>query len=246
MKLAAIYNVWDGVEHLQGSINCLKKDVDLFIIIYQDVSNYGEKYDPFTEIIEAIKHFPDNKFHLFFYTLEGFGGSINEKKKRNKGIGFANIFGCTHFINMDCDEYYENFGDAKQKYLQSGHKGSVCKMHTYFKNPTLRLDKPENYYVPFIHELKHDTIAGGKEYPFYVDPTRRINETDVVELDIFMHHYSWVRKDIKRKARNSSARANIEKSQLLQDYHSDELKPGFYLKDFDRKLIEVENIFNIS
>jgi hypothetical protein len=43
MKLAAIYNAWDGVELLKGSMNCLKDGVDIFIVIYQDVSNYGGK-----------------------------------------------------------------------------------------------------------------------------------------------------------------------------------------------------------
>jgi hypothetical protein len=38
---------------------------------------------------------------------------------------------------------------------------------------------------------------------------------------------------------------NIERSQLLQDYYSDETKAGYYLKDYKQKLVEVDNIFSI-
>jgi len=46
MKLAAIYNLWDGEELLLGSMKCLKDHVDLFIIVWQEVSNFGEPHNP--------------------------------------------------------------------------------------------------------------------------------------------------------------------------------------------------------
>lgn len=243
MKLAAIYNVFDGIELLYGSMKCMKDDVDLFIIVWQDVSNFGEKYD-------CIKDFklPDFGCNIIFakYEPTSINGTYNEILKRNLGIQYAKEEDCTHFLHVDCDEYYDNFNGAKQQYINSGAKGSVCKILTYFKKPTLRLEKEDNYYVPFIHELKSNTHAGAKEYPFYVDPTRKINETDVQLLNVYMHHYSWIRKDIERKVRNSSAKKNIERSQLLQDYYSDEMKAGYFLKDYNQKLIEVDDLFNIT
>lgn len=239
MKLAAIYNVWDGSELLEGSINCLKNHVDLFIIIWQDVSNFGEYFNPLPDIpIE-------DKIILRKYIPKSVHGSRNEISKRQLGLDIAKQNGCTHFIHLDCDEYYEDFGKSKQAYIESGHKGSVCKMFTYFKEPTLRLENPDNYFVPFIHELRPDTLAGNKKYPFYCDPTRRINENDVIGLPFLMHHYSWIRKDAERKARNSSARNNILKSNLLKDYNGD-ISEGYFLKDYNQKLIRSENIFNIE
>jgi hypothetical protein len=122
----------------------------------------------------------------------------------------------------------------------------VCKLYTYFKSPTLRFDTPDGYFVPFIHELKPDTFAGDRQYPFYVDPTRRINETDVIELPVFMHHFSWIRKDINRKVRNSSAKRNIERSTLLADCLSDDTKAGSFVKDYGKSLIEVTDRFQIE
>lgn len=243
-KLCAIYNVFDSVELLNGSMNCLKKDVDLFIIVWQDVSNFGEKYD-------CTKDFqlPNFGCKIIFSKYEpqiNKGGAWNEIQKRNIGLEIAKENNCTHFLHLDCDEYYENFSEAKKQFIDSGAKGSVCKILTYFKKPTLRLENEDNYYVPFIHELKPDTIAGNTEYPFYVDPTRKINESNVVLLHVYMHHFSWIRKDIERKVRNSSAKANIEKSDLIKDYYSDETKACYFLKDYGQKLIEVENLFGIN
>jgi hypothetical protein len=120
-------------------------------------------------------------------------------------------------------------------------------MWTYFKSPRYKLNKEEGYYVPFIHLLRHDTITGAFRYPFHVDPTRKINETKVVLLDTHMHHFSWVRKDIHRKINNSSAKKNILRGTLLKDYQNIDSNPeGYYLKDYERTIILVENIFNIE
>jgi len=240
--LAAIYNVFDGEELLKGSIDCLKNDVDHIIIVWQDVSNFGEFHNPMPEITRATEGF---NAHLIYYRPDVIksqkSGMINEARKRNIGLTKARELGCTHFLHIDVDEYYHDFATAKQLYFDSGRAGSVCRMYTYFKRPTLRLEQPENYYVPFIHEIKRHTRTGFQDYPFHVDPTRKINESDVGELPIKMHHFSWVRKSIARKARNSSAK-NL--SQHLHYY--DIAENGTYLPFYQSKLIETENLFNID
>lgn len=242
MVLAAIYNVWDGDELLPYSIKSIEDHVDLIILVYQDVSNYGEQYGPDVisqkgSVFLTAIHFRPN------FSLTP---AANEIRKRMLGIQKAESMGATHFLHMDCDEMYVDFGKAKNEYLESGADGSVCRILTYFKAPTLRLRTFDNYFVPFIHELKSDTIAGNRDYPFYVDPTRRINTGSVVQISEPMHHFSWVRKDIERKVRNSTARKNIERSKLLRDYYHPDLKAGYYLEDYRQELIEVENIFNIN
>lgn len=243
MKLAAIYNVWDGVELLRGSMECLKNDVDLFIIVWQDTSNFGEHYNPMPEMVDFLKYF---NFVLVKFDPAGNGGQRNETTKRNVGLQIAKIYNCTHFVHLDTDEYYEDFAAAKDLYIESGAAGSVCSIYTYFKKPTLRNQNPDGYYVSFIHKLEPFTTGGYyKDYPFYVDRTRQVNCDNVVALPVKMHHYSWVRKDIERKARNSSAKFNIAKGSLLSDYHSN-VGPGYYIKDWEQILIEVPNIFNIQ
>jgi len=247
MKLAAIYNVFDGVELLRGSMNTLRYQVDLFIIVWQDVSNYNEFFNPMPFI--DVSGYKEVILHKYNPVIPG-SGSSNERNKRNIGLELAKSHGCTHFMHVDVDEYYEDIWKAKASFEKSGAKGSVCKLYTYFKTPTLRFETPDEYYVPFIHALNPDTIAGYSitNYPFWVDPTRRVNEENVVLLeDVFMHHYSWVRKDISLKVRNSSARANFEKTTLLKDYYSESIGEGSIVKDYhEKKLITVDNIFNIQ
>jgi hypothetical protein len=247
MKLAAIYNVFDGEELLKGSMECLREHVDVFIIVWQDVSNIGEEYkgniaDSIAEkcVIISHKYTPDLSI----------GAMRNEINKRNIGLEIAKSYGCTNFLHVDVDEYYEDFGTALMQYKQSKTAGSVCRLFTYFKYPTLRFETPDEYYVPFIHELKADTNSGWRltPYKFYVDPTRSINTDDVVLLpDVFMHHFSWVRKDIERKARNSSAARNIKRTTLVEDFLSPDITEGSVVKDYyGKKLIRVPNTFNIE
>lgn len=241
-KLAAIYNVWDGDELLEYSINSVKSGVDLFIIVYQTTSNFGEKYDPLQNILKAVKDVP---YILHKFTPINHAGISNEREKRNIGLQIAKKNSCSHFLHMDCDEMYQDFNKAKKLYFNSGKEGSCCKIFTYFKLPTLRFETEDGYFVPFIHKLFDDTRSGLPNYPFYVDPTRRINCNNVELLNVHMHHFSYIRKDIMRKINNSSARNNFKKGTILQDYNNPDLKCGYYVKDYEKKLIEVPNLFDI-
>jgi hypothetical protein len=244
MKLAAIYNVWDGVELLRGSMRCLSGHVNVFIIVYQKVSNFGEAYDPLPDM--DLSGFP---CIMHEYVPPKLGGATNEIQKRNIGIALAREQGCTHFLHMDCDEYYLDFAAAKQEYLASGMEGSVCPLYCYFKRPTWRFSEPDGYFVPFIHQLGPETRAIRANYPFYVDPTRRINVKTVAKLSHFMHHFSWVRRDMERKARNSSAGDLTKNKLIMEDYYSTALEQapeGFYARNFDRKITVVEDVFGID
>ncbi len=241
MKLAAIYNVWDGVELLRGSMECLKNDVDLFIIVFQDISNFGEYYNPLLAM-----NLTGFNFILIKYIPQKKAGQSNESEKRNIGLEVAKKQGCTHFLHLDTDEYYQEFAKAKNLYIKSGADGSSCRIYTYFKLPTLRFETEDGYFVPFIHKLLPQTVAGYSNYPFYVDRTRKINCNNVVLLDVFMHHFSWVRRNIEQKCRNSSAKNNIERGTMLKDYYNIDIKEGFYVKDYEKKLINVPNYFNIQ
>ncbi len=249
MKLIAVYNVFDGDELLAASIKSIIDHVDAVLIIWQDVSNYGEQYRP-AVFSDEINAFGGKIFSVKYDPIVDMGGPMNERAKRNMGLDMARKLGGTHFIGMDCDEFYQDFGRAKELYLsleeQDGIDGSVCRLQTYFREVTFQFDKPEDYYVPFIHKLRPETKNGSSSYPFYVDPTRTVNANHVVELPIFMHHYSWCRHDIMRKARNSSARIKIESGNILRDYNHPDLGEGYLLQNWNRRIKVVEDIFGLD
>ena len=253
MKIAAIYNIWDGEELLIPSMKCLDGHVDLFILTYQTKSNFGEVHNPmkngkFKEIQAAMKTPCELALYEPVITEDNSNGTINETQKRNFGLYIAKKERCTHFLFMDCDEFYQDFGGAKKLYiaLRKGHGGSVCAIETYFGKPTLKFSDVDNYKVPFIHELHKNTQAGVRKYPFYVDPTRRVNEQDVVDLPVTMQHYSWVRKNIERKMRNSSARtAMLRLENIVPEVQS--AHEGMSVKDMsNRVLVTVPDYFNLT
>lgn len=201
-KLAAIYNVWDGDELLQGSIDQIRPHVDLVIVVWQSVSNLGEEYLPY--IVKP----PVDKYRK--YTPDfNISPAANETRKRNSGLDLARELGATHFISMDCDEYYvpEEFAEAKKQVIEGGYDASACQLYTYYKYPTDQLNPPETYFVPFIHKIYPETRLGLFNYPVFSDPTRRVNTSKkFLKLGFLMHHFSFVRRDIGRKFRNSSSR----------------------------------------
>lgn len=201
--LAAIYNVWDGDELLQGSIDQIRAHVDYIIVVWQETSNLGEHYKPSLEI-SGVDYF--HKYKPLITNPPAF----NETQKRRIGLEMARRSGATHFISLDCDEYYipEEFSAAKEQVMSGGYDSSACQLYTYYKYPTHQLNPPETYYVPFIHKIHPETRMGLFNYPVFADPTRRVNTSKkFLKLGFLMHHFSFVRKDIGRKFRNSSSRA---------------------------------------
>lgn len=194
---------------MQGSINCIREHVDYVIIVYQNISNFGTPYSPAVFDLTGV-----DLLHCYEPDLRK-GGAWNETQKRNLGLQFARLKKCTHFICLDCDEYYEPnvFSEIKQAVIGSGADASAGRMFTYYKYPTDRLTPLEGYYVPLIHKIDERTVLGASKYPVYADPTRRVSPAlNFLKIDKpVMHHFSYVRKDIMRKVNNSSARVNLQK-----------------------------------
>lgn len=251
VKLVAIYNVWDGVELLKGSMESIADGVDEFVVVFQTISNHGEEFDPRPWIPSTVWDSQLNPVPV--WQIQHVPTTRNPRKeetgKRQAGVELAERLNATHFLHMDCDEFYTDFVKLKQRVLDLDLDGSVCQLQTYFKKPTLQLQGFDNYYVPFIHKIRPGINVGVASYPFYVDPTRRVGLDPGAKVDVVgvMHHYSYVRADIKRKARNSTAAGNIAKSQLLKQYHDPDTGPGTKIIDFQNKeLVEVPDHFGIE
>lgn len=244
MKLAAIYSVYDSEELLEGSIRQIREHVDVVIVVVQSKSNWGESYNGGEKEAYRLKEIGliDHVIDYYPYLWnDRLSGCKNETEKRKLGFHLAKLKGCTHYIHMDCDEYYfsHEFLKAKQWVIDNKLEASYCKIQSYVKYPTLALDNLEGYYVPFICEMQEGLKHGFCEWPVLVDPTRKATHRNIREADITMHHYTSIRKDIARKYRNSSAKQNFDIDSMLHDYAHIELKEGF-----GRKL--VPNYFGID
>ena len=91
-RLAAIYNCWDGIELLSGSMESIAKHIDRFIIVYQNVSNFGEKYDPLHDIIKSVVPWSSTKLIRYEPNLS-VSGRENETRK--------NFHALTSLLNLN-------------------------------------------------------------------------------------------------------------------------------------------------
>lgn len=212
MRLAAIYNLWDGLEWLDRSMRSVEGSVDQFILVWQSESNFGEHYDNEKEIKRLARRY--EAIEIFYEPVLELQGTRNEIRKRSTGLKEARDLDCTHFLFMDSDELYDpyQFAGAKEHIILNDYDGSVCRLYTYYKKETWKLKPLEDYYVPFIHKIKPKMEIGQVRYPYKADPTRKVGGVEKMREfkreELMMHHYSWVRDDIGRKLRNSSARVN--------------------------------------
>lgn len=244
MKICAIYSVWNDWDLLEHSCDNIGPLVDAIIIIGSTKSNYGEISEiPDKWKNKVIIHEPALNFPMHAETA-----------KRNYGLAVAERTGFTHFITCDSDEFYEpdQFLSAKEQFhVKPDLQGLVVESYVYFKSPTLTIGKDITL-VPHIHKLtptiKHEF---NKQYPFAwsgkqirIDPTRSFNINSGVEMfDCPMHHMSWIRKDPEKKIRNSTARANLQRSSIVADLvNADE---GYFCQFYQKRLIRVSNRFGI-
>lgn len=252
MKIVALYVVWDGVELLKHSIRVMRPVVDDIMIVFSNTSNYGEFKDTYQELKDAGL----DKYTLFNHEpVKSLQPSDNERMKRNFILNEAKRSDFTHFVMLDCDEFYERekfLNEWARFHINPDLKGMVASVEVYFKSPTLSAGM-DTTLVPFIHKLTPDlAFVWNRNYPFAwidkqirIDPTRQLNLTEGViwTAGIHMHHYSWVRKDINQKIRNSTARNNILKSEIVHDLML--AKEGEKCKFYGTTLVRALVDFNI-
>lgn len=245
MRLVAIFHCWSDWYLLEHSVKAMRPLVDAIIVIGSTRSNYNEYCEIPKEWHNGELFVREPKFNIPLHS---------ETEKRNYGLSIALSHGYTHFITCDADEVYKpnEFLKVKDHFLNENLNGLVCPVVVYFKSPTLCLGRDITL-VPHIHKLtKTISHEFNKMYPFAwsgrqirIDPSRSMNINSGVNYteEIELHHFSWIRKDIEIKIRNSSARANLERSTIREDYKN--AAPGVFNKFYGKTLQECENIFNL-
>mgnify|MGYP001384709889 CR=1 FL=1 len=256
MKLAAVYSVFDSEELLPYSISSIRDLVDEIIIVYQTVSNCGNTH-PNESFVSFISELGIDNLVLYqpSITNHPHNAELNERNKRGIGCKQAMNLGCTHFVFVDCYEFYdrEQFIQAKKQIIDNDYDSSACQMATYYKSPTYRLTPNEEYYVPFITKLQPGVtqLANFPDYPVLADPSRKSypwnNFKKFERFELEMHHFTMVRKDIELKFKNHSTLSTRKYSfeQLVSDFNN--FKPGDKLvPPFENyNVTVVDNKFNI-
>ncbi len=115
--VAVVYNVFDGLELLPYSVSNIAPCVEGIIIVYQETGNSGE-FDPnVKETVNFISSSTRQTVYCIPYQPDlskPYGE--NERLKRDLGLHWAKKLGFTHFIDMDCDEFYIREEFLKENY----------------------------------------------------------------------------------------------------------------------------------
>lgn len=245
MKLAAIYTLWDyGM--LEQSYKHIRPYVDGVIFSHQHYSNHFKECDEVRPQLggDWINYVPNGVWNT----------KRNERIKYLEAIDYARSKGYTHFILMAHDHFYkaEEIEFAKKLVIEKGYKNTATRMFTYYKYPTWQVTPIEDYYMPFITEITPQITIRHGIYPVYVDPAccffPSTNFYEFKQNEVMLHHYSMVRKDIRKKFENAASKINwIGKIDGLveehDNYHIEEKKDLQYFTN--RTVIEVNNYFNI-
>lgn len=248
MKLGISYNLFDGEELLESSIKSVRSSADHINVIYQKISNWGE---PCSENLEDLLNDLVKKKlidKIYCYSPKKTSAGKNELHKRNIGLNIAKSRFCSHFLTMDCDEFYHQnqFDEAKKFIIANKIEASSCKFINYIKQPIWQIQADPQMYVPFITKINLFTKLSRKSYfPVLVDPTRKMNGEKKYKFfeatDLRMEHMSMVRKNLLKKYNNSSSKKYLDPEFITQvlDYQ-------YPNKFFGSDVLEVENVFNIK
>lgn len=236
MRIGVSYNLFDGHELLRSSIKCIRDHVHFISIVYQEISNYGQKCDPGMPGLVKKLYREDLVDHFTIYNPADHNinrpAALHETDKRNIGLDRCRKDQCTHYLSIDVDEFYlpNEFVEAVRLIKAEGFDNTACQMQSYYRRMDMAIDPPEDYWVTFlcrIHPFSQFIHNG--QFPVLVDPTRRMNEGKGLEECSFygfsrtqlqMHHGSYVRKNIRSKLENSSAYHNFssEIDRLVEYY----------------------------
>jgi hypothetical protein len=249
MKLGVSYNLFDGEELLLYSIQAIRELVDYINVVYQIVSNQGNKASENLE--EMLYVLLENKLIdelYYYYPNLNLHPNENETCKRNIGLHLAKYCNCTHFMNIDVDEFYdsEQFKFAKQ-YIEDNKIGcSAAGIVSYIKEPIYRIEGVRHAYVPFICEIDSSTeIKSNAVFPVTISPTRGFSGNKPFHLfdtkSLVMHHMELVRCDIEKKFSKS---AEYLKQNTLNWEYGNTFR---YSNNFpELEVSNVENIFGID
>lgn len=213
-KIGLSINAFDASELLELSLSEIRDQFDYIIAFYQKLSYWKNPMDPMD--MEELHRL--NKLGLIDELVEfkpDFSKYAREQEtdKRNIGIQLMRSRGFSHILNIDSDELYvrDQLIEAKKIINKEGWPITYWSYVNYYRDFEHYLVYPFRPFVNGIHSTYFNYTFNGPA-PGPTDPTRRIYNPTNIGTYIFpdetirMCHGAWVRKDIRKKLENWSAK----------------------------------------
>ena len=259
-KYCVSYNVFDGVELLEDSINQIKDFVDYITIIFQTESYWGNKLTQ-SEIDIVLKLKENGLINDIFHYKNNIHIEKAQTYKRNLGLKMARENGCTHYMTMDCDEFYtkDDFKTLIDYHEKNTDVVSYIPLEAYYKNTKYMINSEKymdgDLYVSGFFPVTNDITFN---YPLNikVDPTRKPNISNENKIkiwnksEIMMHHLSYIRADIYKKINNAFAKFRYKDNQqkfqnivqCYQNYETNKVALSADGEEYDIKTLDIPYI----
>lgn len=217
-KLGYMINAFDASELLEDLIAEIREEIDYVGALYQKKSYWGNPMadEDMNELVRLqkiglIDELIEFKPNFSKYSRE------QECDKRNMAIDIAKRNGCSHVISADADEFYDldQFKYAKDVIEKMGYNITYWSYVNYYRDFDHYLVYPFRPFVPGIHSTFFNYTYQGPA-PGPTDPTRRINNPHNLGSYVFkdeeirMGHAAWIRRDIRKKLVNWSAKNHFK------------------------------------
>ena len=217
-KLALTINAFDASELLEDLISEIRDQIDHVAAIYQKQSYWKNPMEDadMEELLRLktlglIDELIEFKPNFTKYSRE------QECDKRNMGIDLMRQNGSSHVLNIDADEFYDadQFEAALDLIEEKGYTSTYCSYVNYYRDFEHYLVYPFRPFVPFVHSTFFKYTYQGPA-PGPTDPTRRIKNPSNLGTYIFtdeerrMGHAAWIRRDIRKKLVNWSAKNHFK------------------------------------
>ena len=213
-SLAYCINAFDASELLESLITEIRNQLDYVVCIWQKESYCGNPMDK----IDLEELYRLKSLGLVDELIEFKGDTLKahreqETDKRNMGINLMREKGFSHIISADSDEFYDKdqFRAAKELINKNGWPITYWSYVNYYKDFEHYLVYPFRPFVPGICSTYFNYTFNGPA-PGPTDPTRRIMNPLNIGTYLFpddiirMGHGAWIRKDIRKKLVNWSAK----------------------------------------
>jgi len=212
-KFGVSFALYDGEELLEAAAANIRPHADYINVVYSPESYYGQPGNPAIPVMLKTLEKKGLIDEIITYKPKKFAENRPEKdalerEQRNVGLKAARKAKCDYFMSMDTDEFYDPaaVAKAKMKILRDGITHSFVHILNYGRLPTqLSNSRKWEYYVPFYAKLSSSTKLGEDEdrAPCLCTSMRLPSYSEGAKYyvleDIFMHHYTRVRKNLADK-----------------------------------------------
>ncbi len=211
MRLAAIYNFFNGEEHLIASLRSIRAQTDFICLVAQRLSNTGLPLSAEAEhVLDKAKEEGLVDEILWYTPEQSLTARQNELAKRKLGLRCARQSKSSHFFTIDADEFYRDreLAFAKEFILANNVNSTSVSSFFHVKSPKYRFRDTTN--VAFITKLGYLTQLGDRDYPTeQVDSTRKVRQFfrrhhHFTHTRVAMYHMNFVRRDFQSKFKNTS------------------------------------------